>query len=194
MVTKRPRPRFVSRKTLIMLADLAGFAKAFQKTDDIAMAEFIQDYYTFCEEIVTRKNGAIVKFIGDGVLCRFQPNAAKAALEAAIELQSMAVKLAKRFRLPVALGVNLHLAFAIDAEFGAGVSRRRDLIGRGVNQTFLLGRGAGIRISASVYRSLPRNARSPWNKHEPPAVYHMNAPEGILEGLGKPAVTNAARW
>jgi hypothetical protein len=62
-----------------------------------------------------------------------------------------------------------------------------------VNQTFLLGRGSGIRISEAVYRRLPNDARSPWSKHKPPSIYYLRSP-GILEGLGKDPGTNTGRW
>lgn len=58
----------------------------------------------------------------------------------------------------------------------------------GVNQTFLLGRGPGIRISEPLYRALPSAVRSPWVKHKPPAVYHLDAPDGIYAGMGKPPI------
>ena len=67
-------------------------------------------------------------------------------------------------------------------------------MGRDVNQTFLLGRGAGIRISEPVYRALPNSARSPWSKHKPSAIYHLDAPEGLYEGGGKDVVSNTLRW
>ena len=141
MDTKDPKQNFVPAKRIIMLIDLAGYAKAFQSEDDVKMAA-----------------------------------------------------LAGRYQLKLALGVNLHLTSAIEAELGVGASKRRDIVGRGVHQTCLLGRGPGIRISEPVYRALPSNARSRWIKHKPPAVYHMDAPDGIYEGLGKLPGSNAMRW
>jgi hypothetical protein len=79
-------------------------------------------------------------------------------------------------------------------EFGSGPTRAYDVIGRGVNQTFLLGRGTGIRISEPVYRSLPSAARSPWTKHKPPAIYHLAEPGVLLGGLGKDPAANTVRW
>ncbi len=52
-----------------------------------------------------------------------------------------------------------------------GRSRRRDIIGHAVNQTFLLGRGAGIRISERLHRQLPVSDRAPWEKSQPTTVY-----------------------
>jgi hypothetical protein len=86
--------------------------------------------------------------------------------------------MAERYELPLALGANVHLASVIEGELGTGSSRRRDVVGRGVNHAFVLGRGPGIRISEPVYRSLPSGARSAWIKHKPPAVYELGTPGG----------------
>jgi class 3 adenylate cyclase len=68
-------------------------------------------------------------------------------------------------------GLSVHMGPAVEAELGTGSSRRSDVIGRTVNQTFLMGRGSGIRISEPVYRKLPSGERAPWSKNRPPAVY-----------------------
>ena len=158
------------------------------------MAAFFQDFYVACEQAITKQGGEVIKFMGDACLAVFSTDHAKNAVEAVLELQATVAAMSKHLQVPVELGANLHLASAIEGEFGAGSSKRRDILGRGVNQTFLLVRGAGIRISEPVYRALPSSARSPWNKHKPPTVYHLDAPRGILEGGGKDPVSNARRW
>ena len=70
----------------------------------------------------------------------------------------------------VDLGVNVHLARVAAGTFAGG---RYDLIGTGVNHAFLMGRGAGIRVSEPVYRQLPNDQRGPWRKRKPPAVYEL---------------------
>ena len=71
----------------------------------------------------------------------------------------------------------MHLGPVVAGEIGGGTSRWYDIIGRTVNQTFLLGRGRGIRISERVYRRLPSSERSPWEKVKAPAYY-------VLGGAG----------
>jgi class 3 adenylate cyclase len=185
---------FHSTKRIVVVLDLAGFAKSFQTHSDEKMAAFVHDYYVACEQTITRRGGEVIKFIGDACLAVFAPELAKNAVDAAVELHAAVTEISRQHQIPSALGANLHLASAFEGEFGVGSSKRRDIIGRGVNQTFLLGRGAGIRISEPVYRALPSSDRSPWNKYKPPAVYHLDAPEGIYEGGGKDAASNALRW
>jgi len=186
MNTKHPKRKFVSTKRIVAVIDLAGFTKAFQSRGDVKMAAFVHDYYTACKKAASAKGGTIVKFMGDACLITFPPRNAKQAVETTLNLQGTIEVLAKRNRLMLAVGANLHLADVI--ELG------KDIIGRGVNQTFLLGHGPGIRISEPFYRALPGAMRSSWTKHTPPAVYHLGSTEGIYEGLGKSPDANAARW
>jgi class 3 adenylate cyclase len=185
---------FVPGKRIIVLANLAGCTKAFQSRSDEKMAAFIQEYYVVCDNTLTEAGGTIIKFMGDACLAVFPAEPAKDAVAAVLQLQVAADALASQYQIPVSLGANVHLSLTIDSEFGVGTSKRRDIIGRGVNQTFLLGRGPGIRISEAVYRALPSNARAPWNKHKPPAVYHLGSADGVYDGMGKGPSANAQRW
>ena len=140
MHSKNSNENFVPVKRVILLVDLAGAAKAMQ-SDDAKMIQFIQDYYAVCDKAVSGKGGTVIKFMGDGCLAVFSAENARNAVDAALELRSTITELASRYSLAVTMGANLHLAPVVDAEFGVGSSRRRDIMGRGVNQAFLLGRG-----------------------------------------------------
>jgi class 3 adenylate cyclase len=169
---------FVPTKRVIVVIDLAGYTKAVQSEGDLKAVKFLQGFYTECEKSISGRGGTIIKFMGDACLAIFPADRAHDAVKAVLDLQSSINALAARDQLQMTLGANLHLTSAIEAELGTGPSKRRDIIGRGVNQTFLLGRGSGIRISEPVYRALPSAARSAWIKHKPPAVYHMEVGGG----------------
>jgi class 3 adenylate cyclase len=194
METNSPQNTFQTTKRVIVLIDLAGYARAFHSENDAKMAAFIQDFYVACERVITKRGGVIIKFIGDACLSVFEPDHAKNAVDTVLELQTTVAALSTLFNVQLSMGANLHLTTAIEGEFGIASSKRRDIIGRGVNQTFLLGRGRGIRLSEPVYRALPGSARSPWTKQKPPAVYHLSTPEGVHEGPGKGSAANAQRW
>src|SRR5579862_9111652 len=159
-------PQFVPTKRLIILIDLAGTTKAFQSEGDVKMATLLQQYYVDCETVLTEKGGTVIKFMGDACLAVFPPDKARDAVDAIISLQSKVNILAERNQVRLELGANLHIASTIEGHFGTALTGAKDILGRGVNQTFLLGRGAGIRISEPVYRALPSAARSPWQKHK----------------------------
>src|SRR5712691_603913 len=69
--------KFVPVKRIILLIDLAGFAKASQTAGDAEIVAFLQDYYAACEEVLNGKDGTVVKFMGDACLATFQPDARK---------------------------------------------------------------------------------------------------------------------
>src|SRR5437867_12829 len=126
METKDPKQNFTLSKRIIVLIDLAGFAKASQSAGDLNIAAFLQDYYTACDEIMVRKGGTVIKFMGDACLATFPPEQAKNAVEALLQLQPMIKKLAEQHQITLTLGANLHLTSAVEAEFGLRASRRRD--------------------------------------------------------------------
>ena len=184
---------FVETERLIVLIDLAGFAKTFQSRADLEVAGWLQTFYEACDRVVTDHGGTLIKFMGDACLATFAAEEGARAVAAVRALQVAVDDHARRHQMPVTLGANLHIGRAIEGEFG-GARRARDIIGRGVNQTFLLGSGAGVRISEPVYRSLASDQRFPWRKHKPPAIYHLDTAAGLLEGGGKSAAHNTARW
>jgi adenylate cyclase len=186
--------RFPSAPTIILVADLTGFAHGFLSHSDSDMAVFLDRFYRMADDIVGEHGGTVIKFIGDAVLCVFAPDAAAAAVSAAITMQRAAAALAVDVGLDVRLGANIHMGDVVTAELGTGASRRVDVIGRAVNQAFLLGRGGGIRVSERVYRKLPSADRTPWDKRKPPAVYVLGESAEPYEALGKGPEENAQRW
>ena len=186
--------QFPSFPFVFLVADLSGYARSFRHRTDEEMAEFLGQYYGIAESVISDAYGKIIKFMGDSVLARFVPGKAAEAVAAAVTLTTRVEKLAAEAGLAVSLGANLHLGTAVEAELGQGSSRRLDVVGRAVNQTFLLGKGPGIRISEAVYRKLPSGERTPWEKNRPPAVYVLASGRQPYEGRGKTANENATRW
>ena len=194
MASVAPTGDFPSSTLVVFVADLAGFAIAFRSRSDEDMVRLLDRYYRTAEEVIAEKRGRVIKFIGDSVLAVFEPVETADAVKAAVMLESAVTAISRHLGFAISLGVNLHMGNAIEAELGSGPSRRADVFGRTVNQTFLLGRGPGIRISEPVYRKLPSGDRAPWTKNRPPAVYALGDDTGVYQGLRKTAVENALRW
>jgi class 3 adenylate cyclase len=182
---------FSSSRFIFLVADLTGYHRGSRSHSDEALALFLDRFYGLAERAITAGGGEIVKFMGDAVLAIFPPDRAAGAVAATVTFQREAAKLAADHGLDMALGANLHLGSAVLAELGAGKSRRRDVIGRAVNHTFMLGRGAGIRITEPLYRLLPSGERSPWEKHKPPAVYVLTDQPDAAPRI---APGDAVRW
>ena len=185
---------FAETSRLIALIDLAGSAKAFRSRGDQDMVALLQEFYEACDAVLTVSGGTVIKFMGDSCLAVFPPSEAAQCVDAVVELRTRVSALGEKYGAAIAFGANLHIATVVEGEFGAGSNRRADVLGRGVNQTFLLGRGAGIRLSEPVYRALPSAKRSPWNKHKPPAIYILDQADGASAGMGKSASANTQRW
>jgi class 3 adenylate cyclase len=193
-MTSSPTEAFTSRTIVLLVADLDGYARAFRSKSDPEMVHFLDRYYGIAEDTIRESGGWIVKFIGDAVLAAFDEQDAARAVSVAVALREQVEQLGWEAGIPVGLGVNLHMGSAVVADLGKGPSRRRDVIGRTVNQTFLLGRGRGIRLSEPVYRKLPSGERTPWTKNKPPAVYILGGSGEPPSGPGKSSTENAARW
>ena len=166
--------RIRTRKLVITLLDLAGYTRACSGREDTDVAAFLDDYYTLVVNALQQAGGTVVKFIGDAVLAVFEPDQAAAAVSAVLGLDPATVELASRHKVNVSTGANIHLATVAEGELGPPGFRRYDIIGTGVNHTFLMGGGAGVRISEPVYRQLPSDQRGPWDKQKPPAVYRYS--------------------
>jgi len=149
---------------ILLVIDLTGYAREFRSHSDSEMAAFIDRYYRVAGEIIEEHGGKVIKCMGDAVLSNFPADAASETVAATTTMQRAVAELSLDAGLDCKLGANIHFGEAIAAEFGAGSSRRFDVIGRTVNQTFLLGRGVGIRLSERMYRKLvllipPRSPR-----------------------------------
>jgi class 3 adenylate cyclase len=165
---------FREAKLVLFSADLAGYARATANLDALAVAAFVDDWYRRCAATIRNRGGRIVKYIGDGCLATFPDNDCVAAVDAAAELQGAIDDVRSKHQLKVEIGANVHLAIVAEGSFGPDDDRRYDVIGSGVNHLFLMGGGAGIRISEPVYRQLPNDRRGDWKKNRPPATYTLS--------------------
>src|SRR5688572_21634095 len=118
MVTKKAA-RLERRELVIAVHDLAGFARACEGVEELALARFLDDYYAACADLVRGGGGRIVKFLGDACLAVFPPERAVGALDAVVALRAGVAPLALRHRLPVSAGkASLHVATVAAGELG----------------------------------------------------------------------------
>lgn len=161
----------VASNLVLVLADLAGYARAFREHDDTAMAAFLDQFYHLCEKSVTIPHGRIVKFIGDACHAVFRGDAAHEAVRAILEVRTGVQALAAQAGIQAELGANLHQGVVVEGLFGGPIHRQYDVIGRAMNDTAMMGRGPGVRISDPVYQQLESGAREMWRRVEPPVTY-----------------------
>lgn len=172
-------PPFTPRKRVLVVADLINYTRLAKKLDNLETAAFIDEYYRLCYQLIAPAGGRIVKFLGDACLAVFPPERCLEAVDAVAELSRKVGELgsSRQLPFPIRLGANVHMSVIIEGEFGPAETAHYDVLGEGVNFTFLLGRGEGIRISEPVYRKLPSERRSPWERVKPPTRYVLGGCE-----------------
>jgi len=166
--------KFRETKLVLLSGSLAGYTRATANLDALAVAAFLDDWYRRCAATVRGRGGRLVKYLGDGCLATFSDEKCVEAVDAANEMQRVAGDLRSEHQLKIELGANVHLSVVAEGDFGPDDDRRYDVLGSGVNHLFLMGGGAGIRISEPVYRQLPNDRRGDWQKNRPPATYTLS--------------------
>jgi adenylate cyclase len=172
---RAPHPPVQPIKRVLALLDFTGYTRFCQRHDDVEAVALLDAYYHRCHAAVDGAGGVVVKFMGDGCLASFPPERAADAVAATERLAEDVAELGHRHGEDLRLGANLHMATVLVGALGPEAVAREDVFGVGVNHTFLMGSGAGIRLSEPVYRALPSDARSPWKKDRPPARYTRQA-------------------
>ena len=164
---------FRETKLALLAVDLSGYARASAKLDALAIAALLDDWYRRAAAVVTARGGRVVKFMGDALLATFPEERCVDAVDAALELERKLGETRVHRELGLGLGANVHLALVAEGDLGPDDDARYDVLGSGVNHVFMMGGGAGIRISEPVYRRLPNDRRGRWNKHRPPTTYRL---------------------
>lgn len=162
-----------TEKCTLLLADLVGYTQFAATLEAAPLAAFLDEFYAACAAAVARHGGTVVKFIGDSCLATFPADAAAAAIDCARAIEVDARALGARHGRHISASANIHVATVATGEIGPEGCRQRDVIGAGVNHCFLMGGGAGLRISEPAYRQLPADLRNVWRKHRPPATYTL---------------------
>jgi adenylate cyclase len=165
--------RFQTRTLVLCVVDLAGYAKASRDHSDQEIANFVDRYYLVTHELITQHGGSVVKFMGDAFLAVFPAGAGAHAVAAVLALQQRVRVLSAELAFPVEVGANIHESVVVEGVFGAPATDRYDVIGSGVNHTFLMGNAAGLRISEEVFHQLPQQERAAWSRAEATKTYYL---------------------
>jgi adenylate cyclase len=94
----------------LMLSDIAGAAAAADELGSERWEQLIRDHHLLVEQLVSRHDGQVAKWQGDGFLATF--NSAHAGLHAAVELQRTFTAGPSEAR-PLAIRVGLHSGFVL---------------------------------------------------------------------------------
>ena len=148
--------------------DLRGFTRAIRGLDHGRVADIVDAMYLKVGEGVARSGGRIVKYLGDGALAVWPPDAADAALKAMLELRSSVAAAIGEYGIRSELVVRLHCGDAVAGEFGP--DRQYDVFGGEVLVAFNLPVSTAS-VSAEAFRRLSPEMRARLQKHTEPVVY-----------------------
>lgn len=131
------------KKTLtVMMSDLRGFTAMSERMEASALLHMLNHYLGEMTEIIQKRNGTIIEFIGDGIMAIFgapthsQTHADDAAA-AAIEMQSRMKEInrwnAQRGYPPLEMGVGINTGEMIVGNIGSQKRTKYGVVGSEVN-------------------------------------------------------------
>ena len=98
------------RQLTVMFCDLVGFTALSEKLDPEELRSLLHDYRTCCGEVISRYEGFVARYVGDGILTYFGwPKAheedAERALRAALEIVQAVKRASSTQPLSVRIGI-----------------------------------------------------------------------------------------
>jgi len=139
-----------SRRLVLAVADIAGFARRCKTLDDQEVLTALDRFYEAVGEQAAQVGGTVVKCIGDAVLMTFPIETAQAAVTALSEMRSILNRDAMN---PILKGgevhVRIHCGPVACGEIGPKGAKRYDVIGNAVNELFMI-REKGVTISPAM--------------------------------------------
>jgi class 3 adenylate cyclase len=145
-------------KRVILFWDLHNYSVAARELG-ARQASFLQESYERMGEIVVSHGGAIVKYVGDAMLCVFPEAAEVQAVASALSMRPAFAALAQEWGLHVdtTLEVGISSGEVTTGVFGHRSLRMRDVVGEMVNVAATIGHHEGIAVTEGV-RDVVRGA------------------------------------
>lgn len=166
-------PSDCKQQTLgIAFFDLSRFAEWSSSDNDEQVARFLQRFYELAVEKLETVGATIVKFMGDAGLTVFDPEEGERVILALCDFSRAAREDARGFGLDTYLNINVHVGPVLAGTFGAGNTKRFDVIGKSVNIAARLGR-RGVTLSPQAFRCLGADVRNAFQKIQPPVTYRF---------------------
>jgi class 3 adenylate cyclase/tetratricopeptide (TPR) repeat protein len=152
-------PSAERRQLTVMFCDLVGSTALSARLDPEDMRDIINEYHACVAETVTRFDGFLAKYMGDGVIVYFgypkaQEDDAEQAVRASLAVVECVSALKCRERLVVRVGLATGLV-VVGEQIGSGVAQERAAVGDAPNLAARLQAAAepnGVVISASTRR------------------------------------------
>ncbi len=117
---------FAIRSTTLLFTDVKGSTEMYERLGDAAAYALVQEHFRLMTEVIRRREGGVVKTIGDAVMASFRVN--RDAVAAALEIQQGFARVSPPLsQIEVKIGLHRGPAIAVTS------NRLLDFFGRTVN-------------------------------------------------------------
>lgn len=155
-------------QVLIVFADITRFQHHARGLEDMALADLLDAYYRFTEDLALRASGQIIKFMGDEFLAIWMDNQVPTGLAALHVIKREIDSWWATHEWDSRLIIKAHVGTAVVGTFGN--ESRFDVIGNNVNITATLP-ARTISLSAEAYAALDAAAQPHWAPQASGAFY-----------------------
>lgn len=130
------------RHLSVMFCDLVNSTGLAEELDPEDLRDTVRAYQEVCSRIISRFEGSIAQYLGDGILAYFGyplaheddgRRAVKAALEIVQEVAYLSQQLGRSGSSRLAVRIGIHTGLAVVGEVGAGVKRENLAVGQTPN-------------------------------------------------------------
>src|SRR5262249_44957833 len=132
------------------------------------LADTLDRYYALLGAACARADGLLIKLIGDGALCVFDPERGDDVVKSLLAVREEIGQLMSERSWLSYPCIKLHCGDVVVGPFGP--DKRVDVIGREVNLTARL-QTRSFAISAEAFRTLSKDGRALFKKHTAPVTY-----------------------
>ena len=122
------------RQLTVMFCDLVGSTAPSEQLDPEELRDLIREYQKVCAEVISRHDGHIAKYLGDGLLVYFgypmaheddAQRAVRAGLGIVEEIENINSCLQKDIGVRLGVRVGIHTGLVVAGEMGAGKAREQ---------------------------------------------------------------------
>ncbi len=137
---------------IVLCCDLHNFSFIANKIPDNSY-KFLQDYYESIGNIITKKGGEVIKYIGDCILSTLQKDSELTAINCAIKMRLCYIEMIKKYNIKTEteLEVGIGSGEIIYGIFGHESLRSKEIFGNIVNLVSRISCHRGIAITEGVY-------------------------------------------
>jgi adenylate cyclase len=175
------------RKITILTSDLRGFTSLSEQLQPEAVVKILNFYLGYMADVITKYQGTIDEFMGDGILVLFgapvtREDDAKRAVACAVAMQLAMTAVnekMKEWELPkLEMGIGINTGEVVVGNIGSEKRSKYGVVGSQVNLTYRIESytvGGQILVSEPTLKAVESIARIDWQKEV--------KPKGVKEAL-----------